>query len=76
MAVACDPQTLVNGALCIQAQIPPGMQLPVLIYLATQIAGVSADPATLVANAKCIECGVPKGMEWPVLIGIMCQLVE
>lgn len=79
MAVACDPQTLVNGAACIQCAIPPGMQIPVLIYLAMQGAGISTDPdsiAKLVNDARCIECAVPKGMEMSVLIGIMCQFVE
>ena len=55
---------------------PPGMQLPVLIALAAQIAGVSADPATLVANAKCLECGIPPGMQLSVLIYLACQIAN
>lgn len=31
--MACDPQTLVNNARCIECGIPQGMQMPVLIYL-------------------------------------------
>lgn len=35
--MACDPQTLITQASCIQCQIPDGMKLPVLIYLFCQI---------------------------------------
>jgi hypothetical protein len=33
----CDPQTLVNGATCIEQFVPSGMQLPVLIWLMCQV---------------------------------------
>lgn len=35
--MACDPQTLATQAACIECGIPPGMQMPVLIYLFCQI---------------------------------------
>lgn len=35
--MACDPATLVDQARCIQCNVPPGAQLPVLIYLFCQI---------------------------------------
>jgi len=35
--MACDPQTLVTQAACLECAIPPGMQLPVLISLFCQI---------------------------------------
>lgn len=72
--MACDPTTLVDQAKCIECGIPTGMQLPVLIALAAQIAGVSADPQTLMNLAKCDECQVPVGLEWPVLIALACQI--
>lgn len=72
--MACDPATLVDAAKCIECGIPQGMQLPVLIYLAAQIAGTSTDPAILIENAKCIECGIPQGMQLAVLISILCKL--
>lgn len=38
MAVACDPQSLINAAQCLNCGIPPGMQNSVLIYLLCQVA--------------------------------------
>lgn len=64
---AIDPQTLVTDARCISEKIAAGDQLPVLISLFAQIAGVSADPAALVAGAKCYE-GIETGDRLPVLI--------
>jgi hypothetical protein len=70
----CDPQTLVTQAQCLECKIPTGMEIPVLIVLLAQIAGVPLDAQELVNEAKCIECQIPQGMQLPVLIGIMCKL--
>jgi hypothetical protein len=35
--MACDPQSLVSAASCIECNVPNGMQLPLIIYLLCQI---------------------------------------
>ncbi len=73
--MACDPQTLIAGATCLECNVPPGMQLPVLIALAAQIAGVSADPQSLVASAAPLQA-IPDGLRLPVLISLACQIAK
>ena len=65
---ATDPTILESNAKCIAKCIPPGDQLPVLISLFAQIAGVSADPTALVAGAKCYSKCIAPGDQLPVLI--------
>src|SRR4029077_5626933 len=72
--MACDPQTLVNEANCIQCAMPRGMMLPSGIVQAGRIAGGRAAPATLLALAKCDECAIPVGMQWPVLLALACNI--
>jgi hypothetical protein len=67
-----DPTALAADANCLNC-IPPGLQLPVLIWLFAQIAGVTTDPTTLAANANCLAC-IPPGMQWPVLIWLATQI--
>lgn len=74
--MACDPQTLVSDAKCIECAVPEGMRLAVLISLAAQIAGVSANSQTLTTNAQCIECNIPPGLYLPVLIALACEIAE
>jgi hypothetical protein len=75
---ACDPQILVDGAKCIECQIPAGFQLPVLIYLTAQLAGVDVSSKAaldiLVQNASCLECQLPAGMQNAVLIFLTCKI--
>lgn len=56
--------------------LPTGMQLPALITLFAEIAGVSADPETLMSNAKCVYSCVPVGMQLPVLIDLAQQILD
>jgi hypothetical protein len=65
---ATDPTTLEANAQCIARCIPPGDQLPVLISLFAQFAGVSTDPASLVAGARCYSKCIAPGDQLPVLI--------
>lgn len=65
-----DTNTLLNDARCFNC-IPDGMQLPVLIHLTAQAAGVSTDPAFLRANAACFSTCIPAGLQLPVLIAIL-----
>ena len=41
MATPCDSASLIASAACYECQIPPGMQMPVLIWLMCQIANGS-----------------------------------
>lgn len=70
---ACDPQTLVSAANCLDCGVAPGMQFSLLIVLAAQIAGVSADPQTLTTNAASYRA-IPPGLRMPVLIALACQI--
>lgn len=70
-----EPQELLDGARTLES-IPPGMQLPILISLFAQLAGVSADPQTLIDGAQCIACGIPPGMQVAVLISLLSQAVS
>lgn len=70
----CDPQTLVSNALCLTC-IPTGAQLPVLINLLAQKAGVTVDAQTVTTAAKCIDCGVPPGLYLPIVNNLLCGIV-
>jgi hypothetical protein len=65
--------TLVAQAGCLDC-IPKNMQLPVLIYIFSQIAGMSANASTLVKNAACLNC-IPPAMQLPVLISLAYQIL-
>lgn len=69
--VAADAQALVDSAKCM-ACIPPGMQMQVMIYLLSQIAGIT-DVQTIMENAKCFSC-LPQGMEGAAMIYLTDQL--
>ncbi|MDB6108314.1 MAG: hypothetical protein JWR69_64 [Pedosphaera sp.] len=71
---ACDAQSLVDGARCLECGIPPGMQWPVLVNLFCRWANMNCDAQSLVDGAKCIECGIPPGMQLPVLIALAAQV--
>jgi hypothetical protein len=79
MSVATDSTSLMAAAACYECQIPDGMKMPVLIYLAVQAAGLTgaqATPAYLVQQASCLECSIPPGLELPVLISLMCSILS
>lgn len=71
-----DPTTLEASAKCIAKCIPPGDQLPVLISLFAQIAGVSADPAALVAGATCYSKCIAPGDQGPVMIYLLDKIAN
>ena len=72
MAQTTDPNVLLGNARCL-ACIPDGMKLDVLIWLYTQLAGVTTDPNVLLANAACLAC-IPEGSKLDVLIWLATQL--
>jgi hypothetical protein len=70
--MASQTDNLANNAKCIEACLPAGMYLPVLIYLWSQMAG--KDPTNtnaLIAGAVCIDSCIPKGLQLPVLISLI-----
>lgn len=69
-----DPNVLAANAECIDCKVPTGFQWSIVIWLLTQIAGVSADPNVLVANATCIQCGVPDGMKLSIIVWLLTQI--
>lgn len=76
MAVDTDPQILADNAKCYESCISDGMQLPVLIYIFSQIANVNTDTQSLVDNARCYDSCIPKGMQLPVLIYVATQIAN
>ncbi len=57
--MACDAQTIVTDAVCIECNIPPGMYLPILISLMCQLRD---QQAALVANGGTAGVGSPEGV--------------
>lgn len=72
MSASTDPNVLAGDANCLIC-IPPGMQMPVMIWLLCQIAGVTTDPNTLIKNAGCLQC-IDPGMQGPVMIWLLTQI--
>ena len=64
---------LIANAKCIEQCLPTGMQMPALIALFAQIAGMSTpiNTQTLINNAVCIQQCIPPGMWTPVLIALL-----
>jgi len=65
VAVAADPQTIVEASKCYQCIVNDGMFLPTLLYVIAQTAEgvpVSTDPDTLQNSARCFGCTIPTGM--------------
>lgn len=73
--MACDPAQLAEDARCIEQCIPEGLQLPVLILLAQQIAGDTRTAEQLANDARCISCVIPEGDQVPVLIKLACDIL-
>lgn len=60
-------QEIINGSACIDCGVPQGYRLSALVYLFSEIAGVT-DVQTILAGARCIDCGIPEGMRLSALI--------
>jgi len=76
MSVACDPTSLVSGAVCLECGIPPGLQKPIIISLLCKIANMNCDPTSLIAGAACLECGIPPGMQDAITNYLLCQIAN
>lgn len=73
---AFTTEQLVAASKCYDREIPIGSQLPVMIWLLAQIAGVSADPQSLMASAGCIDQCIPTGMKLGVAIDLLYQIQQ
>jgi len=71
MALSCDPETLAAASKCFNC-FDEGQKLNVLIYLFTQVAGVTTDPQTLAVASKCFQC-IPEGNKMNVLLYLACN---
>ena len=70
--MACDPNTLLTAAACIEQCLTAGQMQAIKINLLASIAGVSNDPNTLLSNAKCIEQCLTMGQMKAIEIYLLC----
>ncbi len=78
MAIACDPQSLANAAVCFETCIPFGGHMAVQTMLLAQIraalvAGASTDPGFIANEARCFECA--GGGLSSMQVFLLCQIV-
>ena len=76
--MACDPNTLLASAACIENCTMEGQRSAIIVSLLAQIAGVpastGADVNNLLANAKCIEDCLTLGQMQAVRVYLMCVI--
>ncbi len=60
---------LAEGAKCLECQLPPGMEIPALIYVIGASVGIT-DVNTIIAGAVLMN-KIPAGMQLPALIYLM-----
>ncbi len=75
MPETCEPAELLENAKCLDACIPKGMQMSVLILLFGELIDMPSDAQTLLDDAKCLDQCIPDGAKMSVLISLACQLV-
>ncbi len=78
MAIACDPQSLANAAVCFETCIPFGGHMAVQTMLlaqirATLVPGSSTDPGFIANEARCFECAGANLSSMQVLL--LCNIV-
>jgi hypothetical protein len=75
--MACDPNTLLEQAKCLDCNMTGAMYGAVEIALLCAIRDHSptpCDPATLLTNARCLMTCIPTGMMPSVKISLLCQI--
>ena len=72
MAVACDSNSLLEAAKCLDC-IPPGMQNAVRIYLLCVLTSTPADANTLMEAAKELQM-IPDPIKQDVITYLLCRL--
>lgn len=73
--MACDAQSIADGAKCIQACLPDGAKAAAMIYLLAIKAGVSLDAQSL-ATAASPLINPLRGVEGPVIISLLCAIAN
>ena len=73
MSLTCNAEELVDASKCFSG-IPKNMEMPVLIKIFCEVAGMSCTADTLVESAKCLDA-IPGQMRMPVLIYLACQIL-
>ncbi len=76
MPETCEPAELIENARCLDACIPKGLQMAVLILLFGELVTMPSDADTLLEDAKCLDNCIPDGAKMSVLISLACQLVQ
>ncbi len=77
--MACDPQTLIEGARCFDCFGSNGvlldaMEIVLLCAIRDGDTSMACDPQTLVSQSNCIIQCVPLGMMQAVRIYLLCQI--
>ena len=75
MPVTCQPQSLIDAAVCFDC-IPIGMQMAVQTMLIAQIAGDTRTPQELADAAKCFFNCIPHGEQIAVQNYLLCQYLS
>jgi len=74
MPQACDTQSLVDAAACLEQCVPIGFHPAIQTYLLMQIAGLNLTPEQLIDAAKCYQC--LNGMQMEAQLYLLCQIAN
>lgn len=74
--IACDAQSLIDSAACLECAVPPGIVGAIEIGLLNQISGLNLTADQLVALGSCYQCKIPPGMQGAIIIGLLCAIAN
>lgn len=78
--MACDPQTIIDDATCVECFVPPGMQAAALLVMLCAIrdgdTAMSCDPQAIIDEAECLQCMIPPGMMGAALLSVACAIAQ
>jgi hypothetical protein len=77
--MACDPNTLLEQAKCLDCSLTGALLPAVEIVLLCAIRDgttLSCDPQALASQANCIRACIPLGMMPAVRLAILCQIAN
>ncbi len=76
--MACDPNTLINGARCFECygmgRMFDAMEVVLLCAIVDGNTSMACDPQTLMSQANCLLCTIPDGMWEPIKVSLLCQI--
>ncbi len=76
--MACDPQTLINGARCFECygmgRMFDAMEVVLLCAIVDGDTSMACNPQTLISQANCLLCTVPDGMWEAIKVSLLCQV--